>query len=176
MNRDRETGQLTAKRRPGARAQDGAADRGDIWRRWVTRIVVVVGFVAFVLVAAYLVNRGVDWYQERATTTTQPEARGHHHQSPSPPGCRPPKWGACLKTKGSSNRPLSSSTWSSRGAPRAPYCPGKYGFSEGLALVEVVDMLERGRARRPSRSPSPKAWLSSQVAARLTDDGRHQRG
>jgi len=60
-------------RRGGERGDNAGwgPEKGRRWRRWVLRFVVVAGFIAFACVAAWLVNKGIDWYQVRATTTTE---------------------------------------------------------------------------------------------------------
>jgi hypothetical protein len=70
VNKDKDSWISSRKSKRGTSSAWGLQDRGSNWRRWTARVVVVIGFVAFVAVAAYVVNRGVDWYQGRAATTT----------------------------------------------------------------------------------------------------------
>lgn len=131
----------------------------------------VVGFLAFVSVAAYLVNRGVDWYQERGTTTTEQEARDTTKTVTIASGTSAAEVGRLLEDGGVIE---SSAEFvdlvKSRGTESA-LLPGKYEFGEGLALIDVVDMLERGEGAATFKITIPEGLAASQVAARLTDEG-----
>ncbi len=150
----------------------GRQDRGRTWRRWIARGVVVIGFLAFVSVAAYLVNRGVDWYQERSiTTTTKEEASETTKTVTIASGTSAAEVGRLLQEGGV----IASSAEfvdlvKSRGTENA-LLPGKYEFSPGLALIEVVDMLETGKGAAIFKVTIPEGLSASQVATILTNDG-----
>jgi UPF0755 protein len=171
VNKDRDSWSSSRKGERGASTAWGRQKRVGNWRRWVIRGVVVVGFVAFVSVAAYLANRGVDWYQARATTTTEQEALATTKTVTIASGTSAAEVGRLLEDGGV----ITSSAEfvdlvKSRGTENA-LLPGKYEFSKGLALIDVVDMLETGKGAAIFKVTIPEGLAASQVAAVLTEDG-----
>jgi UPF0755 protein len=163
-------GRSTHRRREWGELPGWGEDKGRIWRRWITRVVVVIGFLAFMSGAAYLVNKGVDWYQGRSTTTTA-GAQVTTKTVTVASGMTAAEVGQLLEDEGIIQ---SASEFldlvKSRGTENA-LLPGKYRFNDSLALLQVVDMLERGEGAATFKVTIPEGLSASQVAVRLTDQG-----
>jgi UPF0755 protein len=171
VNKDRDSRDFRRKGELGSSPVWGRQDSRARWRRWITRVVVVIGFLAFVSVAAYFVNRGVDWYQERSTTTTQQAAHDTTKTVTVASGTSAAEVGRQLEDAGVIESAAEFvDLVKSRGTESA-LLPGKYEFSEGLALIDVVDMLETGESTGTFTVTIPEGLSASQVAASLTDEG-----
>ena len=68
-------------------------------KRLATRVVVVGAFLAFVITAIYLVNKGANWYEVRASTTTSVAVHGREIQLTINPGMGASEIGRLLEQK-----------------------------------------------------------------------------
>jgi UPF0755 protein len=138
--------------------------------RWPIRIAIVVVFLAFIGVSLYLVERGIDWFRERSTTTTGVAAHGDPVQVVVNPGMTATEIGRLLEEKGVID---SSAAFldlvKSRGSEDA-LLPGIYPFYEDQQLLEVVDMLEKGAVSSTFRLTIPEGKAITQVGDLLNDD------
>ena len=125
-------------------------------RAWITRIVVVVGFFAFLYGVYTAVNRGHEWLQARAAETTTTTLAASVRVTISP-GMTVTQIGQLLEDKGV----IASATGfvdlvDSRGS-ETKLQPGTYQLPTKSQLITIVDKLEKGRVPPRSKSPSPRA-------------------
>lgn len=147
-------------------------DRRPRKRRWPARIAVVGGFIVFIVVVAFLANKGVGWYNERSnSTTTTGSNRGPTVEVIINPGMSATEIGNLLEDKGVID---SSADFvdlvKSRGVENE-LKPGNYQFSEGQKLLEVVDMLQEGAATANFKETIAEGLSISQIAAQLNKEG-----
>ena len=159
-------------RKPGAGRSEGAWGRSEgRKRRWLTRLVVVGGFIIFILVVAFLADKGWNWFNERSGSTTTTVATHVNVEVVVTQGMSATAIGQLLQDKGIID---SSSTFvdlvKSRGSENA-LRPGKYQFYAGEKPLEVVDMLERGAGTPSFKVTLPEGLAIGQIADRLTKDG-----
>jgi UPF0755 protein len=145
-------------------------DRGPDWKRWVARVVVVAGFVAFVVVGYSLVGKGVHWYRDHSTTTTE-VAQVKTHTVTVEAGMSAAEIGDALETQGVIQSAAEFvDLVKSRGTANA-LLPGTYTFEGELALIDVVDMLETGEGSQTFKLTIKEGLSVSQVGSFLTEDG-----
>jgi UPF0755 protein len=140
-------------------------------RRWVARIVVVLGFLGFVVGVAYFVNWSIDWLHERSTTSTTQANRGAVIKVTVDPGMTASEVARLLEERGVID---SSSAFvdlvKERGTESA-LRPGYYQFYKDQTLLDVVDQLEQGEGS-PIISITIKEGLSViQVGDVLDEEG-----
>lgn len=140
-------------------------------RRWPLRIAVVGGFIAFIIGVAYLVDRGVDWYAERsATTTTTEAAAGQTVRVVIDSGSTAAEIGRLLEAKGViESSSAFVDTVKARGSENK-LRPGSYDFEEGLKLLDVVDMLEQGKAAPSLKLTIPEGLAVDQAGVLLDEE------
>ncbi len=139
-------------------------------RRWPTRFVVVGGFIIFILVVAFLADKGWNWFNERSGSTTTTLATHVTVEVVISQGMSATAIGQVLQDKGIID---SSSSFvdlvKSRGSQNA-LRPGKYDFYKGEKPLEVVDMLETGAGVPSFKVTIPEGLAVDQIGDRLTKD------
>lgn len=140
-------------------------------RRWITRLVVVGGFVVFMIVIAFLANKGWNWFNEKSTQTTTTQASKVTVEVVVNPGMSASDIGKLLQDKGIIGSSASFlDLVKSRGSENS-LRPGTYQFYEGENTLDVVDMLERGAGTPSFKVTIPEGLAASQIGDRLTKDG-----
>jgi len=139
--------------------------------RWPARLVVVGGFIVFILVVAFLADKGWNWFNERSASTSTTVAAQVTVQVVITPGMTASEIGKLLQDKGIVS---SSSNFvdlvNSRGTQSA-LKPGTYEFYKGQKPLDVIAMLEQGEAAPSFKVTIPEGLAVSQIADRLTKDG-----
>lgn len=140
-------------------------------RRWVTRLVVVVAFLGFVIGVAYFVDWSRDWYETRSTTSTTEATRGPAIKITIDPGMTATEIGRLLENK----KVISSSAAfvdlvKKRGSEN-DLKPGIYQFYQEQSLLEVVDMLEQGEGSPSFKLMIPEGLAAGQIGELLKKDG-----
>jgi peptidoglycan lytic transglycosylase G len=139
--------------------------------RWITRILIVVVFVASISAVAYVVDKGVSWVQDNATTTTTEAAENPTIRVVISSGMTATQVGRVLEEEGVIE---SSSAFvdlvKSRGS-EGKLRPGTYRFASDLELIEVVDALERGEGSSSFKLTIPEGLAISQTAELLDKEG-----
>jgi UPF0755 protein len=159
-------------RRPAPQQTGGAWGTGQSRkRRWITRIAVVGGFIVFILVVAFLANKGWNWFQEKSDSSTTTLAATANIQVVVDPNMTASEIGKLLQDKGVID---SSSDFvdlvTSRGTAGSLH-PGTYKFAKGEKLLDVVDMLEQGSGSPSLKVTIPEGLAIDQIADRLESDG-----
>lgn len=139
-------------------------------RAWITRIVVVVGFLAFMWGVYTVVNRGQDWLQAKVAETTSTTLAASVKVIISP-GMTATQVGQLLENKGV----ISSATAfvdlvDSRGS-QEKLQPGTYQLPTGSQLINVVDRLEKGLGSDTFTVTLPEGLAASQIASQLAKAG-----
>ena len=140
-------------------------------KRLATRVVIVGAFLAFVIAAAYFINKGVDWYEVRATTTTTVAAHGREVQLTINPGMGASEIGRLLEQKKVIDSQAEFVDLVKKRDSEKKLRPGIYVFYEDQQLLEVVDMLEQGRGSPIVQITVNEGLAVSQVGALLTEGG-----
>ncbi len=139
--------------------------------RWITRILIVVIFVASISGVVYVVDKGINWVQDNATTTTTEAAENPTVRVVISSGMTATQVGRVLEEEGVIE---SSSAFvdlvKSRGS-EGKLRPGTYRFASDLELIEVVDALERGEGSTSFTLTIPEGLAVSQTAELLNEDG-----
>ena len=140
-------------------------------RAWITRIVVVIGFLAFMWGVYTVVNRGHEWLQAKAAETTSTTLAATVKVTISP-GMTATQVGQLLENKGV----ITSATAfvdlvDSRGS-QENLRPGTYQLPTRSQLISVVDRLEKGQGSTNTFTVTlPEGLAASQVAAQLAKAG-----
>jgi UPF0755 protein len=139
-------------------------------RAWVTRVIVVVGFLAFMFGVYTVVNRGHEWLQARAADTTSTTLPASVKVIISP-GMTATQIGQLLEDKGV----VASATAfvdlvDSRGS-ETKLQPGTYQLPTNAQLVTVVEKLEKGQGANTFTVTIPEGLAASQIAAQLVKAG-----
>jgi UPF0755 protein len=141
-------------------------------RSMITRWVIVAGFLVFVIVAAILLARGVDWYHAHSPETTVAGQSGAAKVVTIESGMTAAQIGNLLEEQGVIE---SSAAFvdlvTERGSENTLH-PGKYTFDVGLELLAVVDMLESGTGSSRYKVLVPEGLAISQVKDRLNAEGK----
>lgn len=140
-------------------------------KRWITRSVIVGVFLAFVIVAAYFVNRGVDWFHVRSTTTSTQAAHGAAVQVTVSPGMTASEVGRLLEEQGVIDSSAAFVDLVKTRGTEDKLLPGIYQFYEDQKLLEVVDMLEQGEGSPSFKVTIPEGLAATQVGALLDEEG-----
>jgi UPF0755 protein len=140
-------------------------------KAWATRIIVLVGFVAFMFGVYSVVDRGRDWLQAKASETTVPSVASSVKVIVSP-GMTASQIGELLESKGVvSSAAAFVDLVASRGSEEKLQ-PGTYQLPTSAQLVQVVARLEQGRAGAPTFQVTvPEGMAASQVASLLAKGG-----
>jgi peptidoglycan lytic transglycosylase G len=141
-------------------------------RAWITRIVVVVGFVLFVFGVYSAVNRGHEWLQARSAETTSTTAVASVKVT-IPAGMTVSQIGQLLEEKGVvSSAAAFVDVVASRGSEQKLQA-GTYQLPTKAQLVTIVAKLEQGRAVAKTFDVTiPEGLAVGQVAALLAKDGK----
>jgi len=142
------------------------------WQRWGLRLFVVGVFVAFLVGAFYVVNRGVDWYRGQTASTQGQETQGAPITVTITPGMSAAQIGQLLERQGiiqSSAEFVDLVT--SRGS-ESSLKPGIYRFYKEQKLVEIVEWLEQGKGSPSFKVTIPEGLAIGQVAALLDEQGK----
>lgn len=141
-------------------------------RRWPARLVVVGGFIVFILVIAFLADKGWNWFNEKSAATSTTVAAQAPVQIVISQGMSASEIGKLLADNGIIESSASFlDLVKSRGSENS-LRPGTYDFTKGQKLLDVVDRLERGAGAAPSLKVTiPEGLAVDQIAARLTTDG-----
>lgn len=162
---------MQRRREPAGRRVKRGVSRSP-WQRWGLRLFIVGVFVAFVVGAFYLVNRGVDWYRGQTATTLGQESQGAPITVTITPGMTAAEIGKLLEERGIIR---SSAEFvdlvSSRGS-ESSLKPGIYRFYKEQKLVEIVEWLEEGKGSPSFKVTIPEGLAISQVAALLDEQGK----
>lgn len=140
-------------------------------KRLATRILIVAAFLAFVIAAAYLVNKGIDWYHVRATTTSTVAAHGPTVQVTINPGMSASEIARLLEEKGVVASQGDFLDLVKERGSEEELRPGIYEFYEGQQPLEVVDMLEQGLGSPILQLVIPEGLAVSQVGDLLDKEG-----
>jgi UPF0755 protein len=140
-------------------------------KRLAARIVIISAFLAFVIAAAYFVNKGIDWYHVRATTTTTVAAHGAAVKVTVNPGMTASEIGRLLEREGVIDSSAGFVDLVKTRGSEEKLLPGIYRFYEDQQLLEVVDMLERGDGSPSFKLTIQEGLAVSQVGDLLTEDG-----
>lgn len=139
-------------------------------RSWVTRIVVVVGFVAFMFGVYAVFNRTHDWLQAKAAETTTTTVASSVKVTISP-GMSPAQIGQLLEDKGVvSSASAFVDLVASRGSA-AKLQPGTYTLSTKSQLISIVDKLEKGQGSTTFSVTIREGLAASQVQEQLVKAG-----
>lgn len=160
----------SARKRGYRRGPWGPGDRRP--RRWASRVLIVGAFFVCIAVVAAVANQGVHWVRERSTTTSTVTAQGSSIRVEVKTGMTATQVGQLLQEEGVIE---SSSAFvdlvKSRGSENKLH-PGTYQFATGLALLEVVDQLEKGRGSTTFKLTIPEGLAAGQVAELLSEGGK----
>jgi UPF0755 protein len=141
-------------------------------RRWPARIAVVGGFLVFIVVVAFLADKGVGWYKNRSSeTTTTVASHGPTVEVIVNPGMSATEIGRLLEDKGVIESSADFVDLVKARQSEESLKPGNYEFYEGEKLLEVVDMLEKGAATANFKETIAEGLSISQIAAQLTKEG-----
>lgn len=156
----------------GTRPGGGLRPRGqDPRARWITRLVVVGVFVAFLAAAFYGVNKGVNWYRDRSSVSTTVEVHGTPVQVTINPGMTATEIGKLLEREGV----IASSAEfvdlvKSRGSENS-LRPGIYQFYQDQRVNEIIEWLEQGKGSPSFKVTIPEGLAAAQIGALLDKEG-----
>lgn len=136
-----------------------------------TRVVVVGAFVVFVVVAAILLARGLDWFQAQSPNGDQGSGQSASREVAISPGMSAAQIGALLEENGIIESSAAFVDLVSERGSESTLQPGTYTFDTGMELLAVVDMLEHGIGASRYKVTIPEGLAISQIAARLDEDG-----
>jgi UPF0755 protein len=139
-------------------------------KAWITRVIVVVGFFAFLFGVYTAVNRGHEWLQAKAAETTSTSLAASVKVTISP-GMTAVQIAQLLENKGV----ISSATEfvdlvDSRGS-EDKLQPGTYTLPTNSQLVTVIAKLETGQGSNTFRVTIPEGLATTQIVAQLTKAG-----
>jgi len=140
------------------------------WKRWVTRVVVVLAFFGFLGLCTYLVDRGIDWYRDHSTTTTE-FVESTVIRVTITSGMSSNEIAELLAEEGVIESAAEFIDLVKERGTENALLPGKYKFEDDLNLLEVVDMLEKGEGSASFKLTIPEGLAVSQIAADLTKEG-----
>ena len=165
-------------RPPSSQWPSGPGGSGDPWgpgdrrrRRWITRILIVIAFVASISIVAYVVDRGVSWVQERSTTSTTQAVENPTIRVVISSGMTATQVGKVLEEEGVIESSSAFVDLVKSRESEGKLRPGTYRFASDLELIEVVDALERGEGSSSFRLTIPEGLAISQTAELLDEEG-----
>ena len=145
-------------------------------RAWATRIVVVIGFFAFMYGVYTVVNRGHDWLQAKAAETTSTSLAASVKVTISP-GMTATQIGQLLEDKGVIGSAAAFVDLVASRGSEAKLLPGTYQLATRAQLVAIVDKLEKGQGTTGSTNSNtfkvtiPEGLAASQVGSLLAKAG-----
>lgn len=139
-------------------------------KAWITRVVVVIGFFAFMYGVYTVVNRGHEWLQAQAAETTSTTLAASVKVIISP-GMTTTQIGQLLEDKGViASAPAFVDLVDSRGSENKLQ-PGTYQLPTKSQLVAVVAKLEKAQGSDTFKVTIPEGLTASQIAAQLAKAG-----
>jgi UPF0755 protein len=144
--------------------------KGRSAKGWATRIVVVVGFFAFLFGVYTVANRTHDWLRAKAAETTTTSLATSVKVVISP-GMTLAQIGQLLETKGVvSSASAFVDLVQSRGSANKLE-PGTYTLPTKAQLITIVDKLEKGQGSTTFSVTIPEGLAASQIQAQLAKAG-----
>ena len=141
-------------------------------RRWPSRIMVVGGFVVFIVVVGFLASKGIDWYHGKTSnTSTTVASQGPVIKVIINPGMSATEIGQLLEQKSVIQNSAEFVDLVKTRNSENNLRPGNYEFHSGQKLLEVVDMLEKGASVANFKETIKEGLAISQIAASLTKEG-----
>jgi UPF0755 protein len=139
-------------------------------KAWAVRVVVVVGFVAFMLGVYTVVNRTHDWLVAKAAETTSTTLAASVKVTVSP-GMTAAQIGQLLQDKGViTSASAFADLVSSRGSADKLQ-PGTYTLATKSQLIAVVDKLEKGQSSTTFTVTIKEGLAAGQIQAELAKTG-----
>jgi UPF0755 protein len=140
------------------------------WKGWITRVVVVVGFFAFLLGVYNVATRTHDWLQAKAAETTSTTVASSVKVTISP-GMSAAQIGQLLEDKGVIDSATAFVEMVNARGSEDKLQPGTYTLSTKAQLVSIVDKLEKGQGSTTFTVTIPEGLAASQVQAQLVKAG-----
>jgi UPF0755 protein len=140
---------------------------------WITRLVVVAGFVGFMFGVYTVANRTNEWLQAKAAETTSTTVASSVKVIISP-GMSTAQIGQLLEDKGvvSSAQAFVDLVASRASADKLQ--PGTYTLSTKSQLIAIVDKLEKGQGSTTFSVTIPEGLAAIQIQAQLVKAGTVQ--
>jgi UPF0755 protein len=139
-------------------------------KAWVTRVVVVVGFVAFMFGVFTVATRTHDWLQAKAAETTSTTLAANVRVTISP-GMTAAQIGQLLQEKGViASASAFADLVSSRGTADKLQ-PGTYTLSTNAQLISIVDKLEQGAGSTTFKVTIKEGMAATQIQEQLVKVG-----
>ena len=140
------------------------------WNR--TTVAVLVGFAVFLVVVLTAVGLAVRWYSYHSTASTVPGQANGSRVVEVTAGMTASQIATLLQEQGIIANTADFLDLVTEHGTENKLQPRKYTFAEGLTLVEIVDMLEKGAGTAPYKVTIPEGMAISQVMARLDGDAK----
>lgn len=140
-------------------------------RRWLLRLVIVIGFFAFVAGVVSFVLRGAEWLEAQSTTTTV-TAVPTTVQVQISPGMTATQVARVLEEKGVIDSASAFIELIKSRQSENKLQPGTYRLRTDLSLVSVVEKLETGEGSSTFRVTIPEGLAVTQIAALLNTGGK----
>ncbi len=137
---------------------------------WVTRIVVVIGFIAFMSGVYAVYNRTHDWLDAKAAETTTTSLASSVRVTISP-GMSAAQIGQLLEDKGVISSASAFADLVATRGTAAKLQPGTYTLSTKAQLITIVDKLEKGQDSTTFTVTIPEGLAGSQVEEQLVKAG-----
>jgi UPF0755 protein len=142
-------------------------------RKWtVTRMLVIVGFLALVIASAVLLAKGVGWAQAHSPNSTVAAQGATSRVVTIEGGMTASQIGSLLEKQGVIASSAEFVDLVTDRASENKLQPGKYTFEQGLQLIDIVDMLEQGSGSSRYKVLIPEGLAISQIEARLDAEGK----
>jgi UPF0755 protein len=140
------------------------------WNR--STLVVICGFVVFLIAVFAGLGLAVKWFDSHSTGTTLTGGANGSRVVDVSAGMTASQIGTLLQEQGIIASTADFLDLVTEHASENKLQPGRYTFSEGLKLVDVVDMLEKGTVSAPYKVTIPEGRSISQVSAQLDKEGK----
>jgi UPF0755 protein len=158
----------------GQRGEGAWGPTGQDRKRKSTRgtVAIVLGFVVFLVAVFSALVLAVRWYDSHSTDTTMAGGKASSHVVEVTAGMTASQIGAALQSQGIIADTTDFLDLVTQHGTENKLQPGKYTFPEGLKLVEIVDMLEKGEGTARYKVTIPEGWSVSQIKSLLDKDGK----
>jgi UPF0755 protein len=137
-----------------------------------TNVAIVLGFVIFLVVVFSALALAIRWYGSHSTDTTMAGGNASSHVVEVAAGMTASQIGAVLQSQGIIADTADFLDLITQHGTENTLQPGKYTFPEGLKLVEIVDMLEKGNGTARYKVTIPEGWSISQIKSLLDKEGK----
>ncbi len=142
-------------------------------RRWTrTTIAVVVGFAVFLAIVFAGLGMAVRWYGSHSTGTTVAVGADGSRVVDIGSGMSASQIGALLQEQGIISDSADFLDLLAERNSESKLQPGRYTFTEGLKLLDIVDMLEQGIGSARYKVTIPEGKAISQIKAQLDEAGK----